>query len=99
MEAIMGTINSNKFTYNQTTDTFTAEMSELGSQVFHQVYQDSCDLGFELVSDKTGVTALFHVYQTDRCLFDTVAWHLRPTDESIRRNPGLQNTRVIIFND
>lgn len=47
-------ISTKRFTWVKLTRTFVAEVSELQDLEMIQVYPDSCDVGFDLVSHKTG---------------------------------------------
>jgi len=51
--------STKQFTYDPETKTFIAEMSDLPSSPFKRVYDDACDVGFELESHKTGKRILF----------------------------------------
>jgi hypothetical protein len=55
----MITISSNKFTYNAETRVFSAFASDLGPDWLGRAYNDACDLGFEMFSQKTGRLATF----------------------------------------
>jgi hypothetical protein len=67
--------------------------------IFHQLYNDSCDAGITLISDKTGKEADFFVNEVDMHDGEVQGWYLLPTPETIRKLPRLNNTRVLIIND
>ena len=46
--------STSKFTFAKTNKRFIGEISELGYNVFGQIYLDACDRGIVLVSEKTG---------------------------------------------
>ena len=93
-------VNSQSFDYCQISKTFTADMSELGSRVFQQIYPDACDLGITMISYKTGVEAKFVVQSENRDIEnELLSWTLIPTTETLRKIPHLEGVKVIIFND
>jgi hypothetical protein len=85
-------ISSSKFHFKK--NTFTAEASELRDLKLGRVYDDACDMGFTIVSEKTGKGVVF--VQTE----DTVD---REGDllsiNFVSVTPGLTNLKVVIFND
>lgn len=97
----MRRILTDKFTYDPSTRTFFAEMSDLGPGVFDRAYSDACDLGFTLVSLRTGRVVDYVISKEclDHADGGVVAWELTPTTDSLRRVPGASNTTVRIFND
>lgn len=91
---------SNLFDYDHETNTFTAWISELGPQPFTRVFSDACDLGCSIVSAKTGEVATFYISLTEKDReHDIIAWHLKPTLDTIKLFPLLKDTKVVIFND
>lgn len=95
--------NVNDFWFDRETGTFTAEASDLariGSEIFHRLYDDACDIGITIVNDKTGRWADFFLYAIDKDQEGDIAcWKLAPTYETKRRIPGATNLKVVIFND
>lgn len=90
-------VSSSLFSFKD--DKFVAEVSELGKTLnfrsfqFGRVFDDACDIGFTIVSEKTGKHAVFAM--TNR-LYDTEelqAW------EFVCVTPGLQYLKATIFND
>jgi hypothetical protein len=94
---------SNQFAYDARTKVFTAESSELdqgGSQpVFEQVFDDACDIGLTMVSDRTGVEIRFYVSQWMMQEGDIVCWVLRPRKQDQIRHPSVAHCTIKIFND
>lgn len=48
-----------QFTWNSVDNTGTTEISSLSPRAWSRVYDDACDVGFEVKSHRTGVTRLF----------------------------------------
>jgi hypothetical protein len=86
-------LHSSKFTFSK--NTFISELSDLGpSARFERVYDDACDIGFSIVSEKTGNHAVFALnrYETDG-ENDLIAIHFSCV------TPGLKNLKAVLFND
>jgi hypothetical protein len=95
-------INANRFLYNKETKTFSADVSDIGTSVFEQIYSDAADEGLTLWSEKSGLEATYyldHVNYSDDTDHELVSWELKPTTETIRKHPQLRDTMVLIFND
>jgi len=52
-------LSTKQFTYNPATKTFVCEASDLRGFEPRRIYDDACDIGFYLVSEKTGKKILF----------------------------------------
>lgn len=84
---------------------FSQELSSLNvkpSQCpFHQIYPDACDEGVVLISQVTGKEATYYVssVDTDETREDIYGWNLLPTPETVRQQPRLKNTKILIIND
>lgn len=89
---------SKKFNYDHDTNAFTAWASDLGPHMFDRIYDDACDIGLSIVSHKTGAVSTFYVDKEERNDGDIMAWHLKPTEGTVRRHPLLKDTTVIVFN-
>lgn len=80
-----------------------AEASDLqqGSrrELFGAVYDDSCDEGFVIVSERTGREATFAVDSRDEAEGEVRAWELVPTKKTLRQHPHLAGLRVVVLND
>jgi hypothetical protein len=81
----------------------TAEASELGLRPgfsFSRLYDDACDVGLALRSHKTGMVTTWCLSDTEKDgEGDVIRWVLVPTPEALRKNPGLRNYRLNIYND
>jgi hypothetical protein len=94
-------VNSSRFTYRKCDKQFISEISSLGKGFrMERVYPDACDVGFTMVSDKTGKQVVFveedEVRDVDN---DILYWLFVPTENSIRQNPELVGVTVLLFND
>jgi ribonuclease HI len=98
---IAPTLNSNQFTWSKDRRVFSAEVSDFGPGFhFGQIYSDACDEGLRLVSSQTGSEVTFYVSEREQDgEGDLVAWKLRPTVESLRKNPQIADVEMVIFND
>ena len=92
------------FRYMKETKTFSVEMSTLDEggckAVFCQVYNDSADEGFTLVSHQTGHEikfALNHVERDNEN--DILYWELIADPRDLRNKPQCKGLKVTIFND
>lgn len=85
-------ISSSKFSFKN--NKFSAEASELNGFSLDRVYNDACDEGFTIISEKTGKGAVFALYnhEEDR-EGDLVAWIFKCV------TPGLTHLKAVIFND
>lgn len=96
-------ILSRRFDYISASKTFMAEISELshgGVDPLGQLYNDACDQGFVMISDKTGSEVEFYLHDTQRDTEgDVIAWDFRPSANAIHYNFNLQNVKAIILND
>lgn len=102
MTIIARRAHSSLFMYHPDTNTFTSEASILSHHhvnFLSQAYDDACDVGFLLVSAKTGVAALFtmidEVRDADR---DVKFWEFQPCADAIRRNPRLEGSKLFVYN-
>jgi hypothetical protein len=87
---------------------FTAEISTLSQggkrEVFGRVYDDACDEGITLVSEKTGERIVFVVddidYNGPISEREVGGWRLKPAPEGVRGNrKHLADLRMLIIND
>jgi hypothetical protein len=86
-------ISSSRFSFKG--NTFSTEASDLGrSFELDRVYDDALDLGFSIVSAKTGKIAVFAFYNHEKDgEGDLVSWIFRCV------TPGLTHLKAVIFND
>lgn len=97
---------TSQFQFNRGTEVFTADASDFGPGAFQaifteqgRVYNDSCDVGFTLVSSKTGKKIIFVLAHTENDRDgDTQYWEFTPAV-----GPAIAFThidlRVRVFND
>lgn len=92
---------SNLFTHEPIAKRLTAETSDLGHVVFRPLYDDACDIGIALKSVMTGNISYWYLEQDlyDEREHELIGWQLRPTSESVRREPLLSGYRMVIYND
>jgi hypothetical protein len=83
---------------------FSEEMSTLsgGTRTFSwtRLYSDACDVGVVLVSQKTSKEVRYYLHDTHKDNDNDVQyWELLPCTEDVRKNPGVKNTKIMIWND
>lgn len=90
-------ISTNKFHWNTLVRTFSANVSEIENDItMIQVYPDSADVGFDLVSHKTGEIVRM-VQSKDWANADGSGWfEFVPANVNERNNLDF---KVVIFND
>lgn len=59
-------ISTRPFLYDPTTNTFSAEASDLRGFRLGRIYDDACDIGFTLVSQRTGREIVFALAHEER---------------------------------
>lgn len=92
--------STERFTHNKGAKMFVAEISDLGGNVFGQIYPDARDLGIILVSDKTGAETKWAMSREMRNWEgDLDGWVLIPIAETLRKTPALLGYEVHILND
>jgi hypothetical protein len=86
-------LSSSRFTFKG--NTFSAEASDFGRNFdLGRVYDDACDEGFSIVSEKTGKVAVFALYNHEEDgEGDLVSWIFHCV------TPGLTHLKAVIFND
>jgi len=96
-------VNSNLFSYNKETKTFASEISTLAHRIEdHSPFEQYVNgqEGFTMVSHVSGDKAHFTVSLYERNdEGEFVAWHLVPTENTVRQFPKLNGSSVVIFND
>lgn len=94
------TVPSERFMYSPVSKSFVTEASSLGAFQVSQIYDDASDVGFIMVSKRTGREAVFYLNQAhhDR-EGDLTHWTFKPTPETLAKYPQLREHIVIIFND
>lgn len=85
-------ISSTRFNFKG--HTFIAEASELRNFCLGQVYDDACDLGFTIISAKTGKGAVFVENDPEKdAEGDVLAWNFKCITS------GLTHLKAVIYND
>jgi hypothetical protein len=85
-------ISSSNFTFKN--NTFIAEASDLRNFELGRVYDDACDAGFTIVSEKTGKHVVFAETDADvDSEGDFLAWNF------VAVTKGFEKLKVVIFND
>jgi len=85
-------INSSKFSFSK--GVFIAEASTLKGLKLGRVYDDACDMGFTIISEKTGKGAVFAQVEDSRDgEGDLISINF------VCVTPGLTNLKAVIFND
>lgn len=99
MSKVIGHIfDSKEFTWSKETRTLVSEVSST-PQILRQLWEDSFDLGFGILSHRTGHTAYFTLQeQVKNEDGDTVKWVFIPTLDSLRKQPGLSGVLVNVYN-
>lgn len=94
--------SSNRFTWNgHTISTEASDLQPLSAgSMFARIYDDACDVGFQIVSERTSQVATFYLTDTQRdAEGDIQMWALRPIPETERAMPQLKGSVINIFND
>lgn len=78
---------------------FSAFASDLtGHELMRQIYDDACDVGFAIKSDKSGQIVKFHHAETFRNADNDIThWTFNITPDHAR-NPELAKLSVVVFN-
>jgi hypothetical protein len=76
------------------------EASDIGLRGFEQLYDDACDVGIALVNPRSGNVTRWHLVETvkDR-EHEVLGWMLKPTPETVRKQPELADYQLNIAND
>ncbi len=91
-------ISTERFTWSN--KEFFAEISSLGVRGFERIYPDACDVGLSIRSERTGEEVWFYLETEHRDREgDVTHWTLKPTNEAVRKNPGLKGVKMTVFND
>jgi len=92
--------SSNMFNVHKSIKTMTCELSTLRDRVYNQLYDDACDVGFGIISEKTGHVAY---WAHDKSEFnddgDLTSVIFKPITETINQRQSLKDWTVEVFND
>ena len=72
---------------------FVAEISQIRNLNFGKVFDDASDIGFTIVSEKTGKCAVFAMNKIDTDGEDIYGWNF------VCVTPGLKNLSALVIND
>lgn len=83
---------------------FSEEASTLfeGRRAFNwtRLYPDACDVGVILLSHKTGKEVRYYLNDVHTDADNDVQyWELLPCTEDVRKHPGVEGTKILIWND
>ena len=95
--------SSRQFSYSNKDKTLVSEASDLDNRHLERIYDDACDVGFAVKSEKTGNVVVFvmdspmyHGQGEDR---EISGWTYTPCSDSIRKHPECIGMKATIFND
>ena len=97
-------VGSERFTWHKDCNAFIAEASDLpkGFDFFSQVWNDACDAGFILVSERTGRELLFTFAYEDRHHVhedaEIAGWNF-VADPAFNKGLITEPVRALIIND
>jgi hypothetical protein len=102
MKLHLRALSSNEFTWSKESKSFSAEMSDfrgVDRDLFQRIYDDACDTGFAMYSERTGTTETFYFSKEifsgrgeDR---ELAGWEFLPLNKELA-DLGI---KVVIFND
>jgi hypothetical protein len=93
----MNAYSSNLFDFIPKKQKIYSEMSMLKG--FVQIYEDACDMGLKIRSEKTGDVSTWYIMDERRHDGDIVHWELLPDEKTLRQSPRLRGWKLIVFND
>jgi hypothetical protein len=91
-------VSSSLFSWNGLKAT-TEDSTLYGVNTRVPLYDDACDVGFAIKSEKTGRVSTWFFSEELRDGEEVVGWLYKPTTESVRKNQGLSGYTLTIFND
>lgn len=91
-------VNTREFTWVEKERLLVTEMSDLNARgiTFGRVFDDACDEGLSIISQRTGIEVVFAVNHIEKSEGDLVFWDLVPWGASGPLDLGI---RVRVFND
>jgi len=87
-------VSSRKFHWDKEKRQFSADISD-ARIMFGKVYPDSYDIGFIMISARTGLELKFYLDREEHIHDEVVAWHFK----ALTRNPDLTDITAVVFND
>ena len=94
-------ISVNRFLHIPHSKVYTTEASDGGKSYnfWQRIYDDACDVGFQVINPGTGVVITV-TQATELSDGDEITgWEFTPTYEDIQRNPKLEGYKFVIYND
>lgn len=94
--------SSKQFTVTDGGKSLCAEASELFNRHLQPIYNDACDVGLAIKSERTGAVV---VYVMSRPVFrddidhELTHWEYEPADFSVRQFPDCAGTKLTVFNE
>ena len=96
MAVIGHKISTKMFFYHKEDKSFSQEASSINIPLLGQLYDDACDEGFVLVSERTGAEIPMYLTKTERDREgDVQCWNFK----SASRKPNEKDITVCVFND
>jgi len=97
-------VDSNLFSWDKESRMLVGEISTLQANgqgnLYGQIYDDACDVGFQIRSRRTDETVVFYLADEVRTEEqDDQVWIFLPVAECIRKNPKLAEVSVHVLND
>lgn len=93
-------VSSELFTYDAPNKVLVTELSDLGKGFrLEQIYQDSADAGFTMVSARTGKAIDFVECGRDMNGDEIAGWRFEPKPEQARKHPEIKGLTALIIND
>jgi len=95
-------IDLSVFSHNKDTKTFCAEASDFGhGNLFQRIYDDACDVGFQVINPTTLNTILLIHSHEERTLdgMDVQYWEFTPSYEDMQKHPSLKGYKFVVYND
>jgi hypothetical protein len=92
------------FTHVPSTKSYVTEASDLGEfNIFQQIYDDACDVGFLVRNPGTNRIILVTLFKTNVEMNDddgeVTDWVFTPCERAVRDYPKLKNYKFVIYND
>ena len=95
--------SSRQFSYSDKDKTLVSEASDLDNRHLERIYDDACDVGFAVKSEKTGAVVVYvmssPIYRGEGEDRELSGWNYEPADFSVRKHPECVGTKATIFND
>jgi len=92
--------SSDGLSHNAARRVLVCEASDIQFKGFEPLYDDAADVGLALVNPRTGNVTRWYLSETVTIPDDGVcAWTLKPTPETLRKQPELQDYQFRILND